>query len=346
MTDLTPQTGDPSDAAPDRQAPIGVSISESPDLARLGFGEEHLQELMGSVARAVLRLPGVETSLVYGGDLRPGGFTRFLFDIVSSERAQPTEARPEPPRRLFNYLAWPYYLSLSRTDQAQMINVCHFMRITPKDGGFAQDLEERRFAEQHDPPAALVASRCLTRMRELSTDGGQPDFEDRPAPPLRARILIGGKTTGYSSFMPGLFEELLIAREPGANGRPPLPLYIVGAFGGAAGQLAAALLDPDAKGPLTLDHQLEAQEPAGDDRLKTLLDLYGQHPELPRPDDRYRALDARVQALGAAIRGDDEEAPGNGLTPEENRTLLRTRDEVEIRRLIQKGLAAVCAGTE
>lgn len=343
MSDSAAPSTHQASAQPVQQALIGISISDSPDLARLGFGQEHLAELMGSIARAVLRLPGFETALVYGGDLRPGGFTRFLFDMVASERPEPTEECPEPPRRLYNYLAWPRYLALSKGDEAQMINACHFMRVTPEDAGFEDLPSDRKPGDQHEPPRVLVASRCLTRMRELATDGGHPDFDGRPAPPLRARILVGGKTTGYSSFMPGLFEELLIALEPGRNGRQPLPVYIVGAFGGAAAQLADALLDPSAKKPVTKQYQLQQKPPTAAEALKALLDLYAQDATLPRPDERYRALDDCIRTLGAAIRGTDRDAPGNGLTPEENQVLLRTRGDVKTRHLIQKGLSNVCA---
>ena len=57
---------------------VAVSISNSPDLGRLGYGQEHLHELMISVARTVLRL---HANLAYGGDLRPDGFTATLFAI-------------------------------------------------------------------------------------------------------------------------------------------------------------------------------------------------------------------------------------------------------------------------
>lgn len=323
---------------PSDQPLVGISISESPDLDRLGFGQEHLTEMMIAVARKVLRLENGTAGLVYGGDLRPGGFTRQLFEIALSERSAPSAYEEEPPRRIYNYLAWPYYLTLAKGDEAQMINACHFMRVRPADAGFDAIPADRKPGEPSDPPAGLVASRCLTRMRELSDRGGHPTFEDIPAPPLRARIMLGGKTTGYSSFMPGLFEEFLVSRETASGKDKPIPAYIIGAFGGAAGQLADALLDPRQREPLALEHQLKQGTAEVKTKLIELVDCYAKHLDLPQPADRYVELGKIVDTLGQQIMGTGEMALDNGLTPAENRRLLQSRDGVEIRRLLKKGL--------
>ncbi|WP_133511336.1 hypothetical protein [Candidatus Thiosymbion oneisti] len=321
---------------PSQQFLVGISISESPDLERLGLGKEHLAEQMISIARAVLRLDD-EIGLVYGGDLRPEGFTWRLFDIALSEHRPPSGKAPEPPRRIYNYMAWPYYSKLAKHNEAQMVNDCHFMRVRPRDAGFPKIPDDRAQDQQTDPPGALVASWCLTRMRELSTYGGHPTLEGEFAPPMQARILLGGRSSGYMSFMPGLFEEFLISRAP-PNNRPPIPVFIIGAFGGAAGQLADALLDQDqADDPLTLEFQLKQAAAAGRRELKQLIDHYASYPHLVI-EDRYQALRDAVGSLRDAITGNDAQAPGNGLTPLENRALLTSRDEVEIRRLLVKGL--------
>ena len=324
---------------------VGISISDSNELEALGFGQEHLTEMMLAVARTVLRLDDDTTGLVYGGDLRADGFTHRLFDIALSERAaqsaDSTAGPKEPPRRIYSYLAWPNYLDLKKSDQARMINACQFLRVTPADAGFAKVPDDRSKADQQDPPAALVASRCLTRMRELSTRGGHPTFEGDPAPPIRARIILGGKTGGYSSFMPGIFEEFLIARETTAEQRHPVPVYVVGAFGGAAGQLAQALLASEQGQPLTLDDQLQKQTDANENTLQTLVAAYAARKDLPQPTERYAALGAAVDAIGQQIRSPDVEKLDNGLTPADNLRLLQSRDTVEILRLLKTGLQTV-----
>ena len=58
---------------------IGLSIGDSPDLERLGFGKEHLDDATVEIARYLL---ASGATLAYGGDLRPGGFTDILNDLV------------------------------------------------------------------------------------------------------------------------------------------------------------------------------------------------------------------------------------------------------------------------
>jgi hypothetical protein len=52
-----------------------LSMSDSPDLQRLGLTDTHIRLVLGEVARAVLIAGG---TLAYGGDLRIGGFTEYL----------------------------------------------------------------------------------------------------------------------------------------------------------------------------------------------------------------------------------------------------------------------------
>lgn len=61
---------------------IALSISESADLRALGFDEMHLRDALIEYTRQLLARAAV---IVYGGDLRRGGFTQVLFD--ADERA-------------------------------------------------------------------------------------------------------------------------------------------------------------------------------------------------------------------------------------------------------------------
>ena len=54
---------------------VGVSVSESADLRRLGLVERHLRLALGEVGRVVIR---GGYSLVYGGHLDADGYTAFL----------------------------------------------------------------------------------------------------------------------------------------------------------------------------------------------------------------------------------------------------------------------------
>ncbi len=58
---------------------IAVSISEAPDLATFGMGKLHLERIWTRVATHLLQ---TQAQLAYGGDLRQGGYTEQLFELV------------------------------------------------------------------------------------------------------------------------------------------------------------------------------------------------------------------------------------------------------------------------
>ncbi len=60
---------------------VGISVSESEDLARLGLRPSHCALAVVEIARAVLLAGG---RITYGGDLRPGGFAELLVNEVRS----------------------------------------------------------------------------------------------------------------------------------------------------------------------------------------------------------------------------------------------------------------------
>ncbi len=54
---------------------VGVSVSQSAELGRLGLTDAHLRLALAEIARVIIRAGGV---IVYGGHLQPGGYTAFL----------------------------------------------------------------------------------------------------------------------------------------------------------------------------------------------------------------------------------------------------------------------------
>jgi hypothetical protein len=311
---------------------IGVSISKSPDLARFGLGQEHLNEMMVNVARTVLHL-GTEdrlVSLAYGGDLRPGGFLRILFPLARGE---------DPSLRdwnghLYSVLAWPYYLDLSKSEEAELINSCRFVRVTPADAGLKGVDGDRKPADDDAPEAKYQVSRCLSRMRAMMTSGEAYVRNGEQPCPLTARIIVGGQTAGYSGFMPGLLEEFLLAIQQN------VPTYVVGAFGGVAGWLAQALLgDIPIDARFTLEDQL-TKEKNQERGLPELIEAYGQHDAegVKQPKAYYEELreileEARRQGVADTLR--------NGLSTDDNQRLMLSDREAEILGLLKKGLETV-----
>jgi hypothetical protein len=194
---------------------IAISISESPDMGVLGLGKEHLEDAMTEIARHLL---ACGASLAYGGDLRAGGFTELLFEVVN--RYRPNKAIEKINVR--NFLAWPVHVSMS-----------------------ALEIEERRAALEGVAELVLLAPDGS----ELMADEGAPDqqlttvdWEDgltamrkTMAAAVDARIVLGGRTTDFRGRLPGIAEEALIQMQNNS------PLYVLGGFGGCSLGIASAM---------------------------------------------------------------------------------------------------------
>ena len=198
---------------------IAVSISESPDMDALGLGKEHLEDAMAEIARHLLAMGA---QLVYGGDLRPKGFTELLFELVARHRRD-ADAGDERVG-VSNVLAWPVHVSLPAGDVRQLADdlrgaaelVCLAL-----DGRVMTEDERRslkpRPATDDEWPHGLTTMRH--RMREMSD----------------ARIVLGGRVERFKGRMPGVAEEALIALQA------EQPLFVLGGFGGCARDIAERL---------------------------------------------------------------------------------------------------------
>ncbi len=194
---------------------VGVSVSDSPDLARLGLDESHVRIALGELARAVLVAGG---ELAYGGRLDPAGYTAFL----QGELERYAQRHDQP---LVVYLAWQEHraLSLAELDAADT-NLGMHGRIVCLDakGAPIDASEERGDAPEpvEDPAIRAHALTCLRR--RLAQETG-------------ARVALGGRRSGFQGAMAGIVEELLIAIEAGQ------PVFLAAGFGGATWDAARAL---------------------------------------------------------------------------------------------------------
>lgn len=195
---------------------VGVSVSESPSLPRLGLSEKHLELALGEVARVVLRSGH---KLVYGGHLRDDGYTGFLASEVERYGR-----RTDSPLQLV--VGWSEHRRMtlselrSHRDSLQLFGEVRY--LDEQGNEVAADHQRGEAAESvQEPVSALTALRTYLAER---TD---------------ARVLIGGKLQGFQGVMPGVLEEATLA--VAAN----QPVYLAGGFGGATGALAAAALRLD-----------------------------------------------------------------------------------------------------
>ena len=232
---------------------IGLSLSESPDLARLGFGLQHLQEAMVELARHLL---AAGHALAYGGDLRPGGFTETLRQLARAERV--SSAKP----RIHNFLAWPFYLQAADKDLADLAGIARIEKVPPPS-----------------PSVDAGAETPFARARALSA------MRARMHARIDARVVLGGKLEGFSGAIPGLAEEVLLALEG------EKPFYLIGAFGGCAGALVDGFRSRALPPALTEESFRRRLDDAGRQaRIELLDELRRRAPKAPSLERLERAF--------------------------------------------------------
>ncbi len=348
----TPPAADPETPStlPFQDRVIGLSISESEDLASLGFAQEHLREALLTVSRPLLRWGA---DLAYGGHLNDPStsFTRDLIYLIAGEQrhaGSPTAPTSRPIGRLYNPQPWPHYTSISVTDEARWIDVCTFVRISQEMAGLSNDPakglhEVLAETSEGDPSQREAFNRALVNstMRRLMVHGipvaGTPHFR---RPRLAATILLGGKTQGFSSVIPGVFEETLHALRQG------IPVYLLGGFGGAAARLAEYLQGLDSEA-LQLEYLRLPQpgrlgKPAKPSSIPKIEAGFRDF-RVPHGAITPQAALAELRRLLDQARSSQCKSLNNGLGPEENRVLFSTQDTMAAARLIQTGLLRALA---
>lgn len=209
-----------------RDVRVGVSVSESSDLGRLGLVETHFRLALGEIARVLLLGGGL---LAYGGHLRPEGYTPFLVHEIDrwNRRDQP----------LLVCLAWSVHRGTALSDLERFageLRLLATMVYLDPDGAEVDPAAGRDEAPVpvEDPGEQR---RALTGMRRYLRRH------------TSARVFLGGKRSGFQGEIPGLMEEALLAVEA------KQPIYLAGGFGGVTADIISALgvddggwLPPDA----------------------------------------------------------------------------------------------------
>jgi SLOG cluster2 len=277
---------------------IGISISESDNLSELGYGVPHLKDAVIEIARYILASGG---KLAYGGDMRQGGFTELIFELLAYYKADKTL---QPHERFYSYLAYPLSTTLSIEKEAELRQNVSFIKVVPPSD--LQIATTNEFLKPDTPDNLYVWTRCLTKMRE--------EMESE----CNARIFIGGRTKGFKGKCAGILEEFLIALEYNH------PIYLVGAFGGITKDIIEALRgrQPDS---FSNEYYFD-----NDDYKKMFLHFNGRHPD--NKIDYLKYLTTLQQT------GLNKIATNNGLSKEDNLRLTTTPHISEVVYLILKGL--------
>lgn len=198
---------------------IAISGSESPDITYLGLSAAHLEDAMTELARHLLALGA---RLSYGGDLRKGGFSELLFELV--QRYRRDVADEDSSIGISNFLAWPVHLGMSFEDvrrvSSDLTGVAELVCLD--ENGKRLPLMSRQSIQTREPTVAEWADGLTTMRRTVQAES-------------HARIILGGRVENFKGSMPGIAEEAIIALHS------DVPLFVLGGFGGCARDIAETL---------------------------------------------------------------------------------------------------------
>lgn len=193
---------------------VGISVSDSGDLLRLGLSKAHAEIAVGEITRAVLIAGG---SLVYGGRIKPSGFTQYLMHEVR---------RYGRDRDVLTLcLAAPEHRKLSRDEldaTDRELGTKGRIVCLDEDGNEVEDILRSKSVEP-DPLEDGLAAQAYSSMRTFM--GTITD----------ARVLLGGSLADFAGRMPGIIEEAIVAIEARQI------LLVSAGFGGAAALVARQL---------------------------------------------------------------------------------------------------------
>jgi hypothetical protein len=218
---------------------IGLSVSESADLSRLGLDEYHCRLVVAELSRAVMLAGG---TVVYGGNLQPDGYTDILLEEARRFNGGRQVLRLCIPESEYRSVTMDRLIEIDNqlADGGALVLVSSSGTVIPIDQAL----------DGHFGTSAVEA---LTAMRS------------HVAAVTQARLLVGGRLADFGGREPGVIEE---ARLTVAAGKP---FFAIGGFGGASAAIAR-MLRPD-----FFDSWAPADFPAhsGDEEVRASLDSLG-----------------------------------------------------------------------
>jgi hypothetical protein len=304
---------------------VALSLSASPDPDRYGASPDHLALLAADI-NLYLFLAGF--TVAFGGKLGPDGlgneevnFTERLFSVARSYSPYARQlGRPTTPV-IVNYAAWPIHRMYGAAEHGQYRRLAELVEVPrPADLVLPEaglGIDSDAWFPPTSPGHRFAWARGLTVMREAMRDAAD----------IGARIVLGGKLTGYLGRYPGLVEESLL------DLRARRPLFLVGAVGGAA-RLVLDALRCHTREELTTAWVMGATADGGP-RVPFYATVRQLHLDRGLEFKTPEELAAEFADLGRTGLG---AALNNGLTDEQNETLAKTTDPHEIVQLVVRGL--------
>jgi hypothetical protein len=195
------------------RVPVGISVSESADLPRLGLDPKHAELAIGELTRAILIAGG---RVVYGGGISPPGFTQMIMNEVR---------RYGSPGSLTICLAYTEYRGLPLEELRSVdrrLGAAGLLEYLDLSGNVV-DLQADWAHEGQAVNHPRLRERALTGLRRHMTEI------------TAARVVVGGRLSGFQGRIPGVLEEINLSVMSGQ------PLYVAGGFGGAAAAAVRSL---------------------------------------------------------------------------------------------------------
>jgi len=192
---------------------LGISVSESKDLVRLGLLESHFRLALGEITRCILIAGG---QLAYGGHLQPTGYTTFLINELERYRR-----RDRPLLVCLSFIEHRRMSLQELSEQTSRLGLYGKIVCLDADGTVMAPNQGR--SEESQPPDAAIRAQSLTSLRRFMIGK------------THGRVFMGGKQSGFTGAMPGLLEEAIMAIEARQ------PIYLAGGFGGITADIARAL---------------------------------------------------------------------------------------------------------
>ena len=254
---------------------------------------------MQDLARYLL---GYGAELIYGGDLRPDGFTEFLFQEGHALQSRLKSSKVH----LTNHIAWPIHFA--DTDDLREWKAKNRKVASMIEHDIPQDVVDlvssaTEFLKSTDPTSSFVWSRSLSEMRKAMIES------------CDIRISAGGRLTGYKGWMPGVLEEIAIAVQLAK------PVFLIGGFGGLSGRACRLIKEKIVPEELSFDWQT-----SNNPGLREMANFAASR-GVDYEDLYMRVIDV---VMNAELR--------NGLSQEENVRLFETPFADEVIHLVLKGI--------
>lgn len=284
---------------------IAISVSDAPDRARLGLPAREVDRALFTICTAVVREGG---EVLYAGNLSPDQYTFKIFRHLAGAYASGRKCAPfrhvipEPIARRTNFDE--LHAALKEASAVAQTRICVRGALLPVRASNQQLLvgdagAGRQNIANESEWTAWINSYPVTNASQAYTEARAAITAEADA-----GIALGGKmgllsepADRFEGAMPGVVEEAIMMLETGK------PLITLGAYGGAARDIAIAL------GLLEAGRRVPRgqQQPAYSAALTKVASLAGRLPDHIRPalakiadDDRgeptaYKILEAIVR---------------------------------------------------